>query len=95
MKYKICFILPQIPNLLRISLADNERYNDGYVEEKLKYALTSKMKDIEEKNKLALQAKYYFGEEMFKKLQSIDATRNDALSFNQGEKTLSLFRNII
>ena len=41
---------------------------NGYVEEKLKKALDKQLEELEEKSKIAEQARAYFGEDMYKKL---------------------------
>ena len=57
---------------------------NGYVEEKLKKALDKQLEELEEKSKIAEQARAYFGEDMYKKLMEIEGSRNEALMFDQG-----------
>ena len=57
---------------------------NGYVEEKLKNALDKQLEELEEKSKIAEQARAYFGEDMYKKLMEIEGSRNEALMFDQG-----------
>lgn len=66
-------------------IIENKRKVDGYVEEKLKEALETQLDELEEKGKLAEQARAYFGEDMYKKLMEIDGSRNEALMFDQGK----------
>ena len=61
------------------------------MEEKLKQALNTQLEELEEKSKIAEQARAYFGEDMYKKLMEIDGSRSEALMFDQGHMVLFLF----
>ena len=77
--------------IFRNFFIENKRKIDGYVEEKLKQALNTQLEELEEKSKIAEQARAYFGEDMYKKLMEIDGSRSEALMFDQGYKRLFPF----
>ena len=71
-------------NLFAIILAEKERENHRYVEEKLNKALSERLKDVDNKIENAEHSRAFFGEEMYQKLIEIDQSRSDALVMDRG-----------
>ena len=61
-----------------------ERGGNTYVEAKLNKALSEKLKDLDDKIENAEHSRSFFGDEMYKKLIEIDASRGEALVHDRG-----------
>ena len=71
-KYKFCLI------------SEKERGGHTYVEAKLNKALSERLKDLDDKIENAEHSRSFFGDEMYKKLIEIDASRGEALVHDRG-----------
>ena len=84
LKYWIPFEIICIISLL-FYIAVKERGRNRNVEQKLNKALLEKIKDVDDKIENAEHSRSFFGEEMYKKLIEIDASRSEALVFDRGK----------
>ena len=65
-------------------ISEKERGGHTYVEAKLNKALSEKLKDLDDKIENAEHSRSFFGDEMYKKLIEIDASRGEALVHDRG-----------
>ena len=77
------------------TLAEKERGNKLYVEEKLNKALSQRLKDIDDKIENAEHSRSFFGEEMYRKLIEIDESRSEALVLDRRKQHSFVFLFIL